>query len=146
MDPHPVARRVGAGAALAFLVVLFFPWHEVSVEIGGAVSVSVTSSGWGGWGIAAGLFAALLAGILVARPRWETFAAPLLGLGLAVAAVLELVGGRATVEEPPASVAVHSGLWAAWLGVGLALVAGLASLAPLLDRAGRQAGVAPHSP
>ena len=146
MDSHPVARRVGLSTALAFLVVLFLPWHEVAVEVAGVVSVSATVSGWGGWGIAAGFLAAVLAAILAARPRWEPFAAPAVELGLAVAALLELSGGRATVESTQVDAAVNSTLWAAWLGLGLAVVAAAASFVPLLAGLGRHAGVAPHTP
>jgi hypothetical protein len=145
MDPHPVARRVGLGAALAFIVALFLPWHEVAVDVAGVVSVSATVSGWNGWGIAAGLLAAVLAAILAARPGWGLFAAPAVGLGLAVTALLELAGGRATVETTQVSAAANSTLWAAWLGVGLAFVAAAASFVPLLTGAGRPTDVAPHA-
>jgi hypothetical protein len=132
------AQRILTAALLGFLVTLFLPWQEASVEVGTVVDVEATSSGWAGWGILAGLIALALLGLTVVRAGLGA-AEGVLGVALVAAAALAAFTGDASVTAQGV-VATQETLWPAWLGLLLAVVAGVAALAPLVrPRAGRTA-------
>jgi hypothetical protein len=52
--------KVVLGATIAFLIVSFFRWQEVSADLGGIGSVSAGQSMWNGIGVIAGLIAIVI--------------------------------------------------------------------------------------
>lgn len=135
-----LAHRVVLGAALAFLVVLFLPWQEATVRVAGVVDLEERSSGWSGWGLAAGLVALVLLALQLGRLRARDraghtgdLASALLAAALVAAAALAVFTGETSVATQAVGVEVGSTLWPAWLGLALAAVAAAASLVPLAE-------------
>jgi hypothetical protein len=133
---------VAVGAALLFLADLFLGWQKVSVEVGGVVGIEQTASGFGGWGIAAAVFAVALvvleldrlrSGSTTRREAWIVAA----GLALIGSTALAVLTGDASVNVQGGAVSVEVGttLWPAWLGLVLAVIAAGAALAPPVLRA-----------
>jgi hypothetical protein len=133
------ATVVAAGAAALFLAVLALDWQRTTVKVTGAVDVEAASSGFAGWGWIAAVFAALVLGIAVrdlGRERRTAAAHPLavgaLALGLIVTATFAALSGDAQVDVAGVvAVDATETLWPAWVGLGLAIAAGLATLVPL---------------
>jgi hypothetical protein len=131
------ARPVAAAAAALFIVDLFLSWQRTTVHVAGAVQVHHMASGWSGWGALAGVCAvALLVFVIAGRmPAAATAAA---GAAMFVLAVLAVATGDAHVgmHGRGFGVEVDTTRWPAWLGLGLAAIAGLASSVPLMRQRG----------
>lgn len=134
------ATSVAAITAALFFGCLFLGWHETTIQVGSAVILEETVSGWSGWGFAAGACATLLFFIAVnelraGEPRARNaLAFSVIRLGLLVSAVLAAVTGSADIDLAAGStrIAVETTLWPAWVGVGLATVAAAASGASVI--------------
>jgi hypothetical protein len=122
---------------MLFLVDLLLNWQHADVQVDGMVHVHHVASGWHGWGALAGLCAGVLLAVLIAgRPK----ASAVFGGALLAFAILAVAAGdtSATVHERMVDVQVDTIRWPAWVGLGLAAVAALASVLPYLmppDRA-----------
>ena len=142
------------GSTLALLVVLFLDWHRTTVDIAGVTHVEASTSGWNGWGLLAGVAAIVLVVLNVRRMRRgqepdATFgiADLLLGVVILSATVAGVFSGDADVQVAGV-IGVESGtiLWAAWLGLALAVVTAVSAASVALPEAwqpGRHATTTP---
>jgi hypothetical protein len=129
-----VSMRYLAPAAAGLLVVdLFLPWQRIGVDMP-YIDVDTTSTGWGGWGTVAGICALVLIVLALAQRSMGPVTRAALGVLLPVFTALAALTGDAHVMSGMMNVDVGETLWAAWVGLGLAVVAGAATLAPLVSR------------
>jgi hypothetical protein len=125
-------------ALLAFLGTLLLDWQRVSVEAAGAVDIEETTIGWNGWGFAAGVFALLLLALMFGEVRRgqptasNVFTAGVLPLALVIATALAVFTGEANVSVAGTVAVVVTTLWAAWLGLALAMLTAAAYVVELL--------------
>ena len=74
----------------------------------------------------------------------------MLALGMVATTGLGLLAGHADVEvaQPTVSIVVDTTLWAAWTGLGLALISAVAALVPFVAETRGQApgAAAPRAP
>lgn len=133
-----VTEPVKVLALLAFLGTLLLDWQRVSVEVAGAVHVEKTTIGWNGWGFAAGTVAVLLLALMFGEVRREqqtgsyVFTAGVLPLALVIATALAVYTGEANVSVAGTVAVVKTTLWAAWLGLALAMLTAAAYVVELL--------------
>jgi hypothetical protein len=137
------ATLVAAGAAALLLVDLFLDWQKSAVEVAGIVNIESTVSGWHGWGFLAG-FAALVLMALVATAATP----PVFNAGAAIVVLtttsLAVFAGSADAPLGPAATVDASTLWAAWVGLVLAVVAFCAALVPLVAPPPTPYSLTPH--
>lgn len=142
------ARPVAAAAAALFIVDLFLSWQRTAVHFAGAVHVDHMGSGWSGWGVLAGVCAAALV-LLVLSGRVPASATAAVGAAMFVFTALAIATGDAHVgmHGRAFGVEVDSTRWPAWLGLGLAAIAALASSVSFLRERGdvERAPTAPNS-
>ncbi len=125
MNSIRIATTVLLASGLLFLLDLFLEWQQASVSLP-LVSVEAGSSGWHGWGIAAGIAVAALLVWEGVRLRLEQTPQQLLvGAALAVlvaAFALAAFFGGAEVTSGGVTVTVAGHHWPAWAGLVLALL------------------------
>ena len=136
IDSMNRATSIAAGACVLLVVDLFLPWQEGNVQML-RFDVEHTSSGWSGWGAAAGICAVVvIISALAERPLGalaRTTMAVLIPLFTALAALT----GDAQVGTGMMDVQANATRWPAWVGLALAVIAA-AMLAPAIRRpAGR---------
>lgn len=146
----PVASAVILVGAFALFVDLFLGWHKVAVQAGGVVDIHATSSGWSGWGIAAGAFAIALVvvhGRSLARPA-TTVGSALVTAALAAATagftLAQALLGEASVTAGPTAVVASTRMWPAYAAIVLAVTIAVAALVRLVT-ALPAPGPAPHA-
>jgi len=133
---------IALAASLLLIADLFLGWRRTDVDVGGAVEIRATETGWVGWGVLAGVLALVLVGLLLVRLRGRgehALATLAVGLALPLAALLAAVTGDASVDMPGVGAQVDILLWPAWAGIALAMVAAVAGLSGQI----RPARVAP---
>ena len=140
-------RPVIVVASTLFVADLFLGWQRVAVSMP-ALDVRSTASGWGGWGVLAGLCAlGLLTLAIIDRPSPASVA---LGLAALVFTALEVLAGHANVDVGASMMRVHvdTTLWPAWVGLALAGVMAVAAAVPYLAVPGERTPttIAPHGP
>lgn len=140
------ARPVGAAAAVLFIVDLFLNWERTAVRVADAVHVDHMASGWSGWGALAGVCAVALLVFMIAG-RVSASASVAVGAAMFVFTALAVAAGNAHVgmHGRAVGVDVDTTRWPAWVGLGLAATAALASAVPLL-RQRADVGPAPTAP
>ena len=142
---HRRMNATVAGAAAALLLVdLLLDWQKAAVQVGGVVNVQATASGLHGWGIVPAILAVILIA-LVASPTapsfWRAITATAM-LGTTAAAAL---GSHAHVSVGMAVAVDNAILWPAWIGLGLAAVAFVATIVPYVAETPRfPRGLVPH--
>jgi hypothetical protein len=141
-----VSRCLAAGATALLLVDLFLPWQHTAMRVGG-MHMSSAATGWSGRGAPAGVCALALLALTLADRAAATRV--LLAVAMLVFTALAAFLGTADTElaMPGIAIQVHTTWWPAWLGVGLAAIAALATALPFLE--GRSHGAdrahaAPH--
>lgn len=153
VTPTQVGRLFMLGGAVGLLLVLFLDWREVLVRAG-PVEVVSGSSGWNGWGWAAGVFALALV-VLVARrlagadpdpEAGSSAVAALLASAACACTVLAAVTGSVDVSVGTAvGVDTERVLWPAYAAIACAAVAVAGALPALVARpAGRLGRPTPH--
>jgi hypothetical protein len=133
---------IAVGAASLLVADLFLRWEEgAGVHMRGLVDVGAGGSiGWSGWGAGAGICALVLIVLALAQQPLGPVTRAVLGVAMPVFAALALFAGDGHTGMHMSWVDVQAGdlRWPAWVGFGLAVVAALATVAPLLRRpAGR---------
>jgi hypothetical protein len=134
--PWHLAPYIAGGAALLFVFDLILDWQKATVEIAGVVDLESATSGWSGWGVAAGLLAIAVIVLAITRLAIGTAVA---AAGMLVATVLTAFTGDADLVPPRVRAEVDTTLWPTWIGLGLAGVTLLAALTPFVETlAGRR--------
>ncbi len=133
---------IAVGAAAVLVGDLFLRWEEgVAVRMRGFVDVSTGGSiGWAGWGAAAGICALVLIVLTLAQQPLGPVTRAVLGVAMPVFAALAVFAGTSGtgMHMNWMNVQVNDVRWPAWAGLGLAVVAGAATVAPLLRRPARR--------
>ncbi len=130
----PVVRRsalVATIAAALLIADLFLDWERTQIHAGvAAVHIDSATSGWGGWGVAAGLCAIAV----IALARRPGAAVAVAGAGTVLFTALATLGSETNVDMPGPMLQLHSGttLWPAWAGLALAIVVAAATAVPHL--------------
>jgi len=134
-----VAAAVAAGAGVLLLADLSLGWYGVKVAVAGVVNIDVNASGWGQLGTVAGLLTLAML-IYMIRPMRHDGAVSLtqavvtavLGLGAFGFTVARALNGTASVTSMTTTVQVHSTLWPAYAGIGLAAIMAGAAITALV--------------
>ena len=148
---HRGAALAAVGLAVLLLVDLFLGWHEVDVDVAGVVQTHATASGWGTYGVIAGVLAIALVLLELDTLRLgveevgrRTLGAVALALGIFLATTMEALTGDVSVSVSAVGVEVQSTTWPAYLGIALSLALVAATLAPFLRPVHEHRGAMPH--
>lgn len=130
-----IASSVLLASALLLFLDLFLDWQQTTVSLP-LVNVEAGSSGWHGWGIAAGIAVAALLVWEGIRLRLEQTPQQLLiGAALAILVAAFTLGaffGGAEVTSGGVTVTVAGHHWPAWAGLVLALLVAGSALTRLV--------------
>jgi hypothetical protein len=132
------ARRLVVPLATAFFVIMFFDWHEASVNVSNLVDVHAGTSAWHGWGAVAGFAAAGIVlwkfmrgiGAEIADRLSDELVTATLAAGTLVFTVVELVTGTAAVNVVGTVAVTTADRWPAYVALGLAAALAFFGLAP----------------
>lgn len=136
IGPMKRAHDIAIAATALFVVDLFLPWQRVGLDFPGVLDIRNTSMGWAGWGALAGICAIVLLILMLARYPISPLGRATLSVALVVFTGLAVLVQNAHMSMGAGMMRaqVDTTLWPAWVGLGLAVVAAAATLAPLISR------------
>ena len=148
---HRGAAFAVIGLAVLLLADLFLAWQEVTVDIAGVVQTSDTASGWGAFGLIAGVLAIALVLLELDNLRLgveelgrRAVGAVALALGVFLATTVQALTADVSINVAAVAVEVQSTRWPAYVAVLLALALVAATLVPFLRTAHAPRGAMPH--
>jgi hypothetical protein len=127
---------VGVIGGLLFID-LFLGWHRAGASVTGLVDVHSDSSAWAGWGALAGVLLIVLLfweglrlrGAVIAQEMSGVVVSLTIALGVAAFTAIEFFAGTADVQGSLVTVGVHGRQWPAYVGLVLAVLLVLATIA-----------------